>query len=195
MKNLLVGVCLGFLLSSLWNKHASAGQTQAEPARIWVGTELQLGMPKDSVITKVAEGGYEIKRATAIEGDYWTITKKNEKNEYDLVGTVTFRGGKLDWAEHTLYSSFDQSAAKFARNLYFALRAGISAAGAGGDRRLSPVCSDRRTARLDSGQIARISDRPNSRSALHRNRNCLSPAAAARAQSQDVCRRNRRSDL
>jgi hypothetical protein len=122
MKNLLVGVCLGFLLSSLWNKHASAGQTQAEPARIWVGTELQLGMPKDSVIMKVAEGGYEIKRATAIEGDYWTITKKNEKNEYDLVGTVTFRGGKLDWAEHTLYSSFDQSAAKFARNLYFALR-------------------------------------------------------------------------
>ena len=122
MKNVLVGVLLGFLIASVWNNHVSAGQIERQPAPIWVGTELQLGMRKESVVTKVTEAGYEIKRATAIEGDYWTVTKKNEKNEYDLIGAMTFRGGKLDWAEHTLYSSFDQPAAKLARNFYFVVR-------------------------------------------------------------------------
>jgi len=122
VKNVLVGVLLGFLIASVWNNHVSAGQIERQPAPIWVGTELQLGMRKESVVTKGTEAGYEIKRATAIEGDYWTVTKKNEKNEYDLIGAMTFRGGKLDWAEHTLYSSFDQPAAKLARNFYFVVR-------------------------------------------------------------------------
>ena len=79
-------------------------------------------MPKESAITEVAEAGYEINRATTIEGDYWTVVKKNAKNEYAMVGTMTFSGGKLEWAQHTLYSSFDQPAAKLARNFYFVVR-------------------------------------------------------------------------
>jgi len=120
MKNLLVGVFLGFLIASIWNNHVQAAQR--EPARIWVGTDLQLGMPKDAVIAKVAEAGYEIKRITAIEGDMWTVAKKNERNEYDVVGGMTFIGGKLGFANHTLYASFDQPAAKLARSFYFAIR-------------------------------------------------------------------------
>jgi hypothetical protein len=68
MKNLLLGAFIGFLAASVWNNYASAAQTQKEATRIWVGTELHLGMPKDTVIANVAEAGYQIRRAPAIEG-------------------------------------------------------------------------------------------------------------------------------
>jgi hypothetical protein len=79
-------------------------------------------MARESVIAKVAEAGYEPKRTTGIEGDYWTVSKKNENNEYDLIGSMTFSGGKLTLANHTLYDSSELPAAKFARNFYLLVR-------------------------------------------------------------------------
>jgi hypothetical protein len=122
MKNLLVGLFLGFLIASVLNNHVSAAQAQRLPARIWVGADLQLGMPKEAVITKVAEAGYEITRQTAVGGDFWTVMKKNQNNEHDFIGNIIFVGGKLESAEHSLYASTDQPVAKFARSFYFAVR-------------------------------------------------------------------------
>ncbi len=121
MKNLLVGLFLGLLIASVLNNHVSAAQAQRAPARIWVGADLQVGMPKETVITKVAEAGYEITRQTAVGGDFWTVMK-NQNSERDFIGNIIFVGGTLESAEHSLYDSTDQPAAKLARGFYFAVR-------------------------------------------------------------------------
>jgi hypothetical protein len=91
--------------------------TQQEE-RIVIGVPLQIGMSKDTAINRIAERGLTI---TENEG-MWLVTEKNDRNEYDVVGTLKFANSRLSWASRRWISSTDAGAAKVVRNLYFVLK-------------------------------------------------------------------------
>lgn len=114
MRNLIVGMLFGILIVAV-----PTAFTQQESERIYIGADLQLGMAKDSVISKVAEQGLKVTKVQEL-GESWIVTEKNEKtNEYDAVGMLTFSNGRLSWASRTWIANWDANSAKLAKNMYF----------------------------------------------------------------------------
>lgn len=94
--------------------------TQQEE-KIVIGALLQIGMPKDSAISRIAERGLTVTENEATRT--WLVTEKNDRNEYDVLGTLQFTNSRLSWTSHRLTTSTDPGAAKLVRNLYFVLKA------------------------------------------------------------------------
>jgi hypothetical protein len=120
MKGLFLGLALGILLAS------TPAYTQQESERINIGDiSLRLGMEKDGVISKLAERGYRVSKLESSESqsESWIVSLKNEKaDDYDILGTVDFRNGRLSWANRNWAESWDSGSAKVGKNLYFLVK-------------------------------------------------------------------------
>jgi hypothetical protein len=121
MRNLLIGLLLGILLA------VAVAYTQQQPEQIHVGmTTLQIGMAKDTAISQLAEKSYHLSKGESLtkgEGEEtWAVAQKNDHNEFDLIGMLTFTNGRLTWASRIWASTTDPGSAKLGRNLYFLLK-------------------------------------------------------------------------
>jgi hypothetical protein len=114
MRNLSIGIVIGLLIA------VPVARTGQQPEQIVVGALLQLGMTEDAAVRKVAEAGLTINKAK--NNDIWVVSKKNELNEYDNVGFLTFKDSRLVWASRSLMNSGDIGAVKLIRNLYFLVK-------------------------------------------------------------------------
>jgi hypothetical protein len=104
MRNLLTGVLLGILIVAV-----PTAFTQQQSERIQLGTDLQIGMAKDAVISKLTEHGY-VTRKLIDEGDsatnvnlspdIWGVARSNDQAKGEM-GTVTFSNGRLSRASRT----------------------------------------------------------------------------------------------
>jgi hypothetical protein len=113
MRNALVGLVLGLIMG------LSIAYTQQQQERIYIGeAAVQIGMLKETVISKLAEKGYHLSK---VEGrEEWAVQEKNEQtNLWDVRGMLDFANGRLSWASRSWVSSFDPGSAKLVRNLYF----------------------------------------------------------------------------
>jgi hypothetical protein len=86
--------------------------TRSKKDSIWLGTELQLGMPKDAVMSRLAEQ-YMLVRIGA--GDDWLVESK--VRPIVSYGEVSFANGKLSYIEKD-WSSEDDGEFSFAQSLY-----------------------------------------------------------------------------
>ena len=118
MKKLVLGVLLGFL--------AASAVTQQQPERVVVGTlSLHLGMPQDSVVSKLVEQGYKVTKLRGPEGsiDLWSVSQKNDQtNEYDIVAMMDFKNEHLTRVSRTWANNWDVGSAKVGKNLYFLVK-------------------------------------------------------------------------
>jgi hypothetical protein len=114
MRNLFIGLLLGFLIA------VPIAHTQQQPESIVVGVPVQIGMAKDVAISQIAEHGLTV---TQLQGsEQWIVQQKNDQNQYDIVGALTFNNSRLSWASRTWVSNADPAAAKLARNFYFLVK-------------------------------------------------------------------------
>lgn len=117
MKNILALITL--LASLAWAQHKPERPTPGES--IWLGnTELQLGLPKETVISRLAEH-YKLVKVPP-EGEGWLV--ESEGTQPAMLGQVLFDKGKLvlaarDWTSgdedsfaiaQAFYGAFDQFA-------------------------------------------------------------------------------------
>lgn len=106
-----------FLLLLSYLLIASTGSSQAIQEAIELGaTHLTLGMPKDVVVSRLAEA-YNVEPASKADNDSWLIWSKGESRKR-LVGNVSFRNGKLVWAVKQWTLSGQSQGAEFAKALY-----------------------------------------------------------------------------
>src|SRR5260370_39171796 len=52
----------------------------------------------------------------------WIWSEKNDRNEYDIMGVLTFTDSRLSWASRSWATSTDAETAKLARSFYFLLK-------------------------------------------------------------------------
>jgi hypothetical protein len=115
VRNLLIGVLMGLLVAG------PIAYTQQPPESIEVGgVLLQIGTPKDSVISKLAQKGLMI--TPVKDSDSVAVQAKNEHGDYDVVGMLSFTNSRLRWASRSWDYSSDPGAAKLARSFYFLLK-------------------------------------------------------------------------
>lgn len=112
---------LSFLVGLLFCLSAAIPVPTQQEEKIVIGAPLQIGMSKDSAISRIAERGLTVTQYEAT--GMWFVTEKNDRNEYDVVGTLQFTNSRLSWASRRLTTSTDAGAAKLVRNLYFVLKA------------------------------------------------------------------------
>ncbi len=125
MKNFRLGVALGSLLASVPLVYSQQG-----PEQIYVGTNLQIGMNKDAVISKLTELGYKVTTPQKLENqtepwktETWIVTEKNEQTGlYDLLASLEFRNGRLSAANRHWAASWDTGSAKIGRNFYLLVK-------------------------------------------------------------------------
>ena len=113
MRKLIGGVVVGVIVG------LSIASTQQQQERVYVGTvPVEIGMPKETVISKLAERGYHLSK---VEGkEQWAVQEKNEQtNLWDVRGMLTFTNGRLTWASRSWVSTFDPGSANLVRNFYF----------------------------------------------------------------------------
>jgi len=81
-------------------------------------------MGKDAVISKLAERGYKLTKVGAENSsDGWIVSEKNEQTgEYDTLGSITFKNGRLYWALRQWADSWDAGTSKVGKNLYFLIK-------------------------------------------------------------------------
>ncbi len=89
---------------------------QAEQFEIG-GVPLQIGMAKDTVLSRITERGLTLSKES---GGSLFVMEKNDRNEYHGTGALTFKDSRLMWASLT-WDGDDAGAAKLARSLYFLL--------------------------------------------------------------------------
>jgi hypothetical protein len=121
MRNLLMGVVLGILIVAV-----PTAFTQQQSERIQLGTDLQIGMAKDAVISKLTEHGYVTRKlieegdsATNVDPwpDIWGVARSNEQPK-DEMGTVAFSNGRLSRARRTWTNTWDPDSAKLGDTLF-----------------------------------------------------------------------------
>jgi hypothetical protein len=122
MKNLLLGLLLGIFVASVQQAY-----TRQQPERIAVGsTSLQLGMPHDAVISKLAEQGYKVTKLSGPPGstsDMWIATEKNDQTrEDDIVVTFDFINNRLQRVTRAWVNNWDNDSAKIGKNFYFLVK-------------------------------------------------------------------------
>jgi len=66
-------------------------------ASIWIGMSLQLGMPRDAIITKLSEN-YRVTKVQAVPDD-WVVAEKSNPEIWE--GYLGFQGGKLTYASRS----------------------------------------------------------------------------------------------
>jgi hypothetical protein len=116
MRNLIFGVLLGILVAV-----PIAYTQQQRPESIEIGgVLLHIGMPQDSVISKIAESGLTVTHVNYSTN--WVVSQKNDKNEFDALGMLAFTDSRLTWASRSWGDSADSGAAKLARSFYFLLK-------------------------------------------------------------------------
>jgi hypothetical protein len=116
IRNLAIGILLGFLVA------VPIAYTQQQPERIVIGeTPLQIGIARDSAISQIAEHGLTVNKMNG-EEEMWIVSRKNDRNEYDTLGMLTFINSRLSGASRSWASSTDPATTKLARNFYFLLK-------------------------------------------------------------------------
>ena len=86
---MLAGVCAGAQTKPTAQMEPPVTQTT-----IYIGTELQLGIPRDTVIARLGTNYKVVKIEGA--GDDWIVEEKNDPS--NIVGSVGFTNGKLTYA-------------------------------------------------------------------------------------------------
>jgi hypothetical protein len=122
INKVLLGMVLGIFLASV-----PRAFTQRPPERINVGeVNLQLGMAKDAVISRLTEQGYESGKVVKVSNDAhesWFVSQKNkETGEYDSLGSLAFDSGRLSWVSAVRAESWDAGSSKIGKNLYFLMK-------------------------------------------------------------------------
>jgi hypothetical protein len=118
MRNLLIGVPLGILIVAV-----PTAFTQQQSERIQLGTDLQIGMAKDAVISKLTEHGYVIRKLIEegdpanMSPDIWGVARSNDQAKGEM-GTVTFSNGRLSRAIRTWTNTWDPNSAKLGDTLF-----------------------------------------------------------------------------
>ena len=117
MRKFAIGLLLGFLVAVPIAVHP-----QQQPERIVVGVPLQIGMPKETVISQIVERGFSPKKTEGAAEETWTVSRKDDPNEDDPVGVLVFTNARLSWASRAWASSAEPQTAKLARSFYFLLK-------------------------------------------------------------------------
>jgi hypothetical protein len=121
MPKFCFGLLCGFLICALL---VLPGMTQQAEQIVIGGVPLQIGMAKDTVLSKIAERGFSLTSGNNLSSSAASPTlfvrEKNDRGDYDVVGAVTFKDSRLFWASRT-WGDEDAGAAKLVRNLYFLL--------------------------------------------------------------------------
>lgn len=94
---------ISFLVGVLFCLLAAIPVATQQEEKIVIGAPLQIGMSKDAAISRIAERGLTVTENEAT--GTWLVTDKNDRDEYDLVGTLKFTNSRLSWASHRLTSS------------------------------------------------------------------------------------------
>jgi hypothetical protein len=114
MPNFSIGVLFGLLIA------VPVAFTQQQPERIVIGAPLQIGMAKDTAISRIVEQGFTVNKVK--DEEMWIVSKKNDHNEYDTVGTLSFTDSHMSWASRSWATSTDAETARLARSFYFLLK-------------------------------------------------------------------------
>jgi hypothetical protein len=95
MSSYLVKISM-LVMSLAASTFAQASQPYKQTS-IWVGMDLQLGMPRDQVITKLT-ADYSVTKLQ-LDGDEWAVADKNDPTIWE--GHLGFRDGKLTYADRS----------------------------------------------------------------------------------------------
>jgi hypothetical protein len=115
-----MGVLLGILIVAVPTTF-----TQQQSERIQLGTDLQIGMAKDAVISKLTEHGYVIRKlieegdsaTNSMSADIWGVARSNDQAKGEM-GTVTFSNARLSRAIRTWTDAWDPNSAKLGDTLF-----------------------------------------------------------------------------
>ncbi|HXM23969.1 MAG TPA: hypothetical protein VN948_22120 [Terriglobales bacterium] len=94
--------------------------TQDVPSKqptIYIGMELQLGMSRDGVITRLA-ATYRVVKVQGEEGDTWIVEEKNDP--ITIIGALGFTAGKLTYASRS-WTQGNEDTYAFAQALWGAM--------------------------------------------------------------------------
>jgi len=100
------------ILSVAASALAQATQPSKQPS-IRIGMSLQLGMPRDAIITKLSENYTVTKFKDA--GDDWIVAGKDNPENWE--GHLGFHGGKLTYASRS-WTQGDEDKEAFAQALW-----------------------------------------------------------------------------
>jgi hypothetical protein len=114
MRNISIGILIGLMIT------APFAFTQQPLETIFIEAPLQIGMAKDTALSRIAEQGLTLSKAGNQES--WFIVKKNDRGEYDALGSVAFTDSRLSWASKTWATGSDAESAKLARSSYFLVK-------------------------------------------------------------------------
>jgi hypothetical protein len=115
-RTFLLGVMVGLLLI------VPIVYAQQQPERIVIGVPVQIGDSQDSTITRIAANSDVRVSAIKDEPGTWTVTRMNDRKEYEVAGMLQFRDSHLSWASRTWADSNDAASARLMRNFYFLLK-------------------------------------------------------------------------
>jgi hypothetical protein len=125
MRTFLLGLLLGCLVTSVLFAMPQSGKPRET---IWLGTDLTLGMPEETVIKNLAESAYNVRKESPPKGlrakgitSMWGVDRKGD-GKYPSVGVIAFAAGKLDSVAKYLLPP-DGDEVELGRQLYFAMRA------------------------------------------------------------------------
>jgi hypothetical protein len=123
MRTFVLGALLGLLVIPLF----AAPQSAKPQSGIWLGTQLELGLPQDAVVAKLAES-YNLRKAEPPAGlrekgitSMWIVDERGEGGKQWSVGVVFFSAGKLSGVRKDLLPP-DGDEVEFGRQLYFVMR-------------------------------------------------------------------------
>jgi hypothetical protein len=115
MRNICIGILIGLMIA------APFAFTQTAPETITIEVPLQIGMPKEAAINRLAEQGLTLTKLK--DKEIWIVSKRNEQAEYEVIGSVSFDRSHLSLATRSWAStSTDTEGAKLARNFYSLIR-------------------------------------------------------------------------
>jgi hypothetical protein len=114
MRNISIGILIGLMIA------APFAFTQTAPETITIEVPLQIGVPKETAINRLAEQGLRLTKLK--DQEIWLISKKNG-SDYEFVGSVSFADSRL-WSATRSWAttSTDTESAQLARSFYFLIR-------------------------------------------------------------------------
>lgn len=118
------GIILGSALSLSCSLGHGLGQQHLNSPTLWIGTNLTLGMPEDTVIRKLTESGYTLEKLKDFpafqrqKGITSMWVTKEKQGEIWMFHDLGFASGKLELVVKELTT---RDEVEFGRQLYFAM--------------------------------------------------------------------------
>ena len=114
MRNISIGILIGLMIA------APFAFTQTAPETITIEVPLQIGMPKETAINRLAEQGLTLTKLK--DKEIWIISKKSGADN-EAIGSVSFVDSRL-WSAMRSWAttSTETESAKLARSFYFLIR-------------------------------------------------------------------------